>query len=103
MASRILQPTSAATLLADRWDGALPAEGSRTELALARQLTEPAPRERRERRRRDREAHREEREERIQRERVLHLHERDAPDRRDADQGEQREEGSLAAAHRRRL
>jgi 1-acyl-sn-glycerol-3-phosphate acyltransferase len=40
LASRILPPTSAAALLADRWDGTLPPEGSRTELELARLLTD---------------------------------------------------------------
>jgi 1-acyl-sn-glycerol-3-phosphate acyltransferase len=40
MASRILPPTSAAALLAARWDGTLPPEGSRVELELARQLTD---------------------------------------------------------------
>ena len=40
MASRILPPTSPAALLGSTWDGSLPAEGSREELALARRLTE---------------------------------------------------------------
>jgi 1-acyl-sn-glycerol-3-phosphate acyltransferase len=40
MASRILPSTSPAALLGSEWDGRLPAEGSREELALARRLTE---------------------------------------------------------------
>jgi 1-acyl-sn-glycerol-3-phosphate acyltransferase len=40
MASRILPPTTPRELLGDAWDGILPAEGSRAELALARRLTE---------------------------------------------------------------
>ena len=40
MATRILPPTSPATLLGPDWDGRLPPEGSREELDLARQLTE---------------------------------------------------------------
>jgi hypothetical protein len=40
MASEVLAPTSARELLADAWDGTLPPEGSREEMALARQLTE---------------------------------------------------------------
>ena len=40
MATRILPPTSPATLLGPAWDGRLPTEGSRDELDLARQLTE---------------------------------------------------------------
>jgi 1-acyl-sn-glycerol-3-phosphate acyltransferase len=40
MASRILPPTTPAALLGATWDGTLPAEGSREELALARALTE---------------------------------------------------------------
>ncbi len=39
MASRVLSPTSARSLLGDAWDGVLPAEGSREELELARDLT----------------------------------------------------------------
>ncbi len=39
MASRVLAPTSARSLLGDAWTGALPAEGSREELELARRLT----------------------------------------------------------------
>jgi hypothetical protein len=39
MASRILPVTSARELLGHDWDGVLPAEGSREELALARALT----------------------------------------------------------------
>ena len=58
--------------------------------AGTRQLSQGPPRERREHDRRDREANGEEREQRVQRERVLHLHERDAPDRGHADQREQR-------------
>jgi 1-acyl-sn-glycerol-3-phosphate acyltransferase len=40
MSSRILPPVSARELLADRWNGVHPAEGSREELALARELTD---------------------------------------------------------------
>jgi 1-acyl-sn-glycerol-3-phosphate acyltransferase len=40
MASRILEPTTPAALLGPTWDGRLPVEGSREELALARRLTE---------------------------------------------------------------
>jgi hypothetical protein len=40
MASEVLPPTSARELLGDAWDGILPPEGSRAELALARALTE---------------------------------------------------------------
>ena len=40
MASRVLPPTSARTLLAGTWDGTPPEEGSREELELARRLTE---------------------------------------------------------------
>ena len=40
MASRILPPTSVAELLGPAWDGSLPAEGSRDELALARRLSD---------------------------------------------------------------
>jgi hypothetical protein len=40
MASKVLPATSAAELLGDAWDGAAPAEGSRTELDLAHLLTE---------------------------------------------------------------
>ena len=40
MASQILPPTSLRELLGDAWDGTLPPEGSREELALARRLTE---------------------------------------------------------------
>lgn len=40
IAARILSPTSAAELLGGSWDGRLPPEGSREELALARALTE---------------------------------------------------------------
>jgi 1-acyl-sn-glycerol-3-phosphate acyltransferase len=40
MATRILPPTSPATLLGADWDGVLPTEGSRDELDLARKLTE---------------------------------------------------------------
>ena len=40
MATRILPPTSPATLLGPAWDGRLPTEGSREELDLARQLTQ---------------------------------------------------------------
>jgi 1-acyl-sn-glycerol-3-phosphate acyltransferase len=39
MASRVLPPTDARTLLGDAWDGVLPAEESREEFALARALT----------------------------------------------------------------
>ncbi len=39
MASQVLAPTSARELLGDAWDGTLPAEDSREELALARALT----------------------------------------------------------------
>lgn len=39
MASRVLAPTSARSLLGDAWDGVLPSEGSREELELARLLT----------------------------------------------------------------
>jgi len=38
MASRVLAPTSARTLLGETWDGVLPPEGSRDELALAKRL-----------------------------------------------------------------
>jgi hypothetical protein len=40
MASRILPATSVGELLGGAWDGALPAEGSREELDLARRLTD---------------------------------------------------------------
>ena len=40
LASRILPPTTPRELLGDAWDGTLPPEGSREELALARRLTE---------------------------------------------------------------
>jgi 1-acyl-sn-glycerol-3-phosphate acyltransferase len=40
MASRILPPTSVAELLGPSWDGALPAQGSREELELARRLSD---------------------------------------------------------------
>jgi 1-acyl-sn-glycerol-3-phosphate acyltransferase len=40
MAARVLPPTTAAELLGDRWNGTLPAEGSRAELDLARDLTD---------------------------------------------------------------
>jgi hypothetical protein len=40
MASRILPATSVADLLGSSWDGALPAEGSRAELELARRLSD---------------------------------------------------------------
>ncbi len=40
MVTRILPPTTPATLLGPTWDGQLPAEGSREELDLARRLTE---------------------------------------------------------------
>ncbi len=40
MASRIVPPTSARTLLGETWDGSLPVEGSREELDLARRLTQ---------------------------------------------------------------
>ncbi len=49
-----------------------------------------APGERREHDGRDREAHGQECEERVERDRVLNLDERDAPDRRDADEREER-------------
>ena len=39
MASQVLPPTDARTLLGDAWDGTLPPEGSREELALAKILT----------------------------------------------------------------
>lgn len=39
MASRVLPPTTARALLGDGWDGTLPPEGSREELALAKRLT----------------------------------------------------------------
>ena len=55
---------------------------------LARQRAYRPPGERRQHERRDREADREEGEQRIERERVLHLDERDPPDRRDADEQE---------------
>ncbi len=55
-----------------------------------RERAQRAPRERGEHEGRDREPHGEEREQRIQRDRVLHLDERDAPDRGDADEGEER-------------
>ncbi len=38
MASRVLAPTSARELLGEQWDGVLPPEGSREELALAKRL-----------------------------------------------------------------
>lgn len=38
MASRVLAPTSARALLGETWDGVLPPEGSREELALAKRL-----------------------------------------------------------------
>jgi cyclic pyranopterin phosphate synthase len=56
----------------------------------SRERAERPPGERRERRSRDREAHREEREERIDRDRLLDRHERVAPDRRDDDESEER-------------
>ncbi len=40
MASRILAPTSARALIGDAWPDALPVEGSREELGLAKRLTE---------------------------------------------------------------
>ena len=40
IASRVLPPTSVATLLGDDWDGQAPAAGSRAELELARRLTQ---------------------------------------------------------------
>jgi 1-acyl-sn-glycerol-3-phosphate acyltransferase len=40
MATKVLPPTSARALLGDAWDGALPEEGSREELELAKSLTE---------------------------------------------------------------
>jgi hypothetical protein len=40
MASRVLPATSIRQLLGAGWDGALPAEGSRAELDLARRLTD---------------------------------------------------------------
>jgi 1-acyl-sn-glycerol-3-phosphate acyltransferase len=40
MATRILPPTSASDLLGPTWDGRPPAEGSREELELARQLSD---------------------------------------------------------------
>lgn len=40
MAARVLPPTTSAELLGDGWDGTLPAEGSRAELDLARDLTD---------------------------------------------------------------
>jgi hypothetical protein len=40
MASRVLPATSIRQLLGAGWDGALPAEGSREELDLARRLTD---------------------------------------------------------------
>jgi hypothetical protein len=40
LVSRVLPATSARELLGDAWDGALPVEGSREELALAHRLTE---------------------------------------------------------------
>jgi len=40
LATRVLPATSARELLGDAWGGALPAEGSREELALAHRLTE---------------------------------------------------------------
>ncbi len=40
MASRVLPATSARELLGPDWDGTLPAEGSREELALARRVTD---------------------------------------------------------------
>ena len=40
MRSRILPPTSVATLLGAAWDGRFPAQGSRGELELARRLSE---------------------------------------------------------------
>ena len=39
MATRVLPPTSARAILGDDWDGALPEEGSREELELARRVT----------------------------------------------------------------
>ena len=39
LATRVLPATSARELLGDAWDGALPAEGSREELALAHRLS----------------------------------------------------------------
>ncbi len=39
MASRVLPPTTVRDLLGERWDGVLPAAGSRDELDLARRLT----------------------------------------------------------------
>jgi 1-acyl-sn-glycerol-3-phosphate acyltransferase len=39
MASRVLPPTTVAELLGPQWDGALPAEGSRAELEMARRIT----------------------------------------------------------------
>ena len=39
MATRVLPPTSARAILGDGWDGALPEEGSREELELARRVT----------------------------------------------------------------
>ena len=50
---------------------------------------------------RDREPHGKEREQRIDRDRVLDLHEREPPDGRDADEGEQRRVGAIQ--HRARL
>ena len=40
MAARVLPPTTVRELLGESWDGALPAEGSRMELDLARELTD---------------------------------------------------------------
>lgn len=40
MAARVLPPTTVRELLGESWDGALPAEGSRAELDLARTLTD---------------------------------------------------------------
>lgn len=40
MAARVLPPTTLRELLGESWDGALPAEGSRAELELARELTD---------------------------------------------------------------
>jgi 1-acyl-sn-glycerol-3-phosphate acyltransferase len=39
MASRVLPPTNPRELLGEEWDGTLPPEGSREELALAKRLT----------------------------------------------------------------
>lgn len=40
MAARVLPPTTVRELLGESWDGALPAESSRAELDLARELTD---------------------------------------------------------------